>query len=60
MTIPETPIIRRAPGSVWVECPHCGRTHMHGDPGDGGLGHRTAHCTTTHLPNPGYVTTEEN
>jgi hypothetical protein len=40
---------------VW--CQFCDRWHLHGDPGDGGYGHRAAHCHDRDSPyrRTGYV-----
>ncbi|GAA1969286.1 hypothetical protein GCM10009817_06550 [Terrabacter lapilli] len=32
---------------VWVCCPHCGQTHVHGGPSADYTGHRSADCGAT-------------
>ncbi|GAA6524375.1 hypothetical protein [Intrasporangium sp. DVR] len=49
------------PGAVllWVECPHCGRTHLHGNLiASQPTGHRMAYCNRGgyHIGEPGPET----
>lgn len=43
----------RCPHGWLIECPHCGKAHVHG-PGEG---HRLGHCLGN-LDTPGYILVE--